>query len=249
MVPALLIGRGGSRGVPGKNTMPVLGRPLMTYPVLAARGARRVGDIFLSTDDDGIRRLGESLGCRPLYRPPELATHESLVEDVVVDAFARMEAVLGTIELFVLLFCNSATIRPGLIDEGIELLLADPTLDSAVSVSAYNEYSPVRAMQIDDAGLVQSYVDLAGIPGASCDRDSARTCWFCDCSAWILRRRCTDLSRGRLPFRWIGTRVMPLRQIGGLDVDHPYGIAHTEWWLREHGFTERSTPYDEGASP
>ena len=245
MVPALLIGRGGSRGVPGKNTLPLLGRPLMSYPVLAARASRSIGEIFLSTDDFEIRRIGESLGCLPLHRPAELATDSALVEDVVVDAFARMEALRGPIEIFCLLFCNSATIRPGLLDEGVEALRGDPSLDSAVSVSAYNEHSPVRAMRIDEQGLIQSYVDVDRIPGASCDRDSAPTSWFCDCSAWVLRRRCTDLSRGRLPFRWIGTRVYPLHQIGALDVDHPHGIAQTEWWLRANGFTETTTPYED----
>ena len=33
MVPVLLIGRGGSRGVKGKNTMEILGRPLMEYQI------------------------------------------------------------------------------------------------------------------------------------------------------------------------------------------------------------------------
>ena len=33
---ALLIGRGGSVGFPNKNVHPILGRPLMSYPLLAA---------------------------------------------------------------------------------------------------------------------------------------------------------------------------------------------------------------------
>ncbi len=248
MRPALLIGRGGSRGVPGKNTMPILGRPLMTYPVLAARSSRSIGDVYLSTDDAAIRRVGEALGCLNLHRPPALATDGALVEDVVVDAFARMEAAQGHIEIFVLLFCNSATIRPGILDEGIRRLEEDESLDSAVTVSPYNEYSPVRAMRIDARERLQSYVDVGAIPNASCDRDSAETCWFCDCSAWVLRRRCMDLSRGRAPFRWIGQSVYPLRQFGGLDIDHPYGVAHTEWWLRAHGFSETATPYPQVGS-
>ena len=243
MIPALLIGRGGSRGVPGKNTMPLLGRPTMCYPILAARHSRHVGEVFLSTDDERIRDIGRAEGLRLIDRPPELAGDGALVEDVVVHGYNAMRRAVGHFDVFVLLFCNSATQRPGIIDEGVDALLADETLDSAVSVSLYNEYSPVRAMRIDDDGLVRSYVDVDTIPGASCDRDSARAAWFCDCSVWVLRSRCTDLTRGRLPFRWIGQRVYPLRQTAGLDIDHGYGIAHTEWWLREHGFTADVTPY------
>ena len=50
MIPAMLIGRGGSRGVPGKNTMPILGRPLMTYPIMAAQHSRSIDTIFLATE-------------------------------------------------------------------------------------------------------------------------------------------------------------------------------------------------------
>lgn len=243
-VPVLLIGRKGSRGVPGKNTMPMLGRPMMQYPLMAAYNSRHVGEVFVSTDCDDIKRIARAERARIIDRPAELASNDALVEDVVVHGYETMRAALGEVPIFVLLFCNSATIRPGLIDEGLEALRADPTADSAVSVSLYNEYSPVRAMKINDAGLIESYVDVDTIPNASCDRDTADPAYFCDCSAWVLRDRCTDLSRGRIPFRWIGQRSLPIFQEGGVDIDYFYGVGHTEAWLRRHGFSETATPYD-----
>src|SRR6202008_3440246 len=50
MICALLLGREGSSGFPGKNVYPVLGRPLVAYPLLAAAGARSVDRVYLSTD-------------------------------------------------------------------------------------------------------------------------------------------------------------------------------------------------------
>jgi hypothetical protein len=82
------------------------------------------------------------------------------------------------------------------------------------------------------------------IPGASCDRDAATPAYFCDCSMWILRPRCIEIEKGILPFRWMGRRSLPIYQTGGLDIDHDYGVPLTEFWLRKHGFTEHSTPYD-----
>ncbi|HMZ27589.1 MAG TPA: cytidylyltransferase, partial [Elusimicrobiota bacterium] len=43
---ALLLGRDGSQGFPGKNTHPLLGRPLMAYPLLAARAAKTVDGVY-----------------------------------------------------------------------------------------------------------------------------------------------------------------------------------------------------------
>jgi len=245
MIPALLIGRGGSRGVVGKNTKLVLGRPLMTYPILAAKNSRHVGRIFLSTEAPEIQAIGREHGLEIIDRPHDLSTDQSLVEDVVVHGFHAMRTRGVDMEMFVLLFCNTATITPGIIDRGVEALRADPSFDSAVTVSSYNEYSPVRAKRITTDGVIMPYVDVNAIPGATCDRDSAETCYFCDCSVWILRPQCVDLAKGILPFRWMGSRSMPLYQSGGLDVDHDYGIAMTIYWLQSHGFSETTTPYTE----
>ena len=69
MIPALLIGRGGSTGLPGKNTMKKLaGRPLMEYPILAAKNARCVDKVYcqptLKIADVGRRHGGD-------YRPAD----------------------------------------------------------------------------------------------------------------------------------------------------------------------------------
>jgi CMP-N-acetylneuraminic acid synthetase len=245
MIPALIIGREGSRGVPGKNTMTILGRPLMTYPILAAKNSRHVNQIFLSTDGDEIKLIGREHGLNIIDRPAELCSDAALVEDVVAHGYHEMVMRAGPIEMFVLLFCNSATITPGLIDKGIETLWRDCSLDSAVSVSRYNEFSPVRAKRISAEGLIIPYIDIDSIPNASCDRDSAEPCYFCDCSVWILRPQCTDLTKGILPFRWMGQKSFPLYQEGGLDIDHDYGIPMTEHWLMKNGFTETKTPYAE----
>ena len=57
MVVALVLGREGSKGFPGKNIYPVLGRPMMSYPLLAAREAREVSEIYVSTDSDKIKNI------------------------------------------------------------------------------------------------------------------------------------------------------------------------------------------------
>lgn len=243
--PALLIGRGGSRGVFRKNVTSVLGRPLMTYPILAAQHSKYVSEIFLSTDDDEIAQIGSAAGARLIKRPAQLATSDALVEDVVIHGFHEMAARLGAVpEIFTLLLCNSATITPGIIDAGVEMLLTDRSLDSALTVSRYNEYSPVRARRVDNDGLLAPFLSIDTVSGASCDRDGQGDVYFVDGGAWILRDRCMDLEYGVLPFRWTGRRMAPLYQKGGLDVDYPDGLVRTQHWLEQIGFSHESTPYE-----
>ncbi|HMK15999.1 MAG TPA: hypothetical protein VK450_03665, partial [Methanomicrobiales archaeon] len=84
MIAALLIGREGSVGFPGKNVHPVLGRPLVEYPLIAAKGSRNVDAVYVSTDSARIKEISRGRGARIIDRPPELCTAGALGEDAFV---------------------------------------------------------------------------------------------------------------------------------------------------------------------
>ena len=249
MVVALMLGREGSEGFPGKNTHPVLGRPMMSYPLLAAKSATLVDEIYVSTDSDNIKNIAQEHGAKIIDRPLELATKEALGEDAYVHGFRCISEQLGAPpDLTVLLFCNAPTILAKTIDEGIRILLEDPSLDSAVTVSAYNMWSPIRARKEGPDGLLLPFVPFeafGNLKAVNCDRDSQGDVFFADMSVSIVRSRCLeDLDFGVLPQRWMGRRIYPLKQWGGCDVDYAWQVPSVEYWLREHGFTESKTPYN-----
>ncbi len=67
--------RGGSRGIKHKNLRALNAMPLISYMIEAAKAARHVGKLIVSTDDEDIARIAESYGAEiPFIRPPELAT-------------------------------------------------------------------------------------------------------------------------------------------------------------------------------
>src|SRR5688572_17954178 len=130
MICALLLGRKDSSGFPGKNLLPLLGRPMMTYPLLAAQATASIERVYVSTDSPEIKAIGLQHGARVIDRPPHLATKEALGEDafahgytVIRDELAREGA---SVELLVLLFCNAPTIAPELLEQGIDALRRDP---------------------------------------------------------------------------------------------------------------------------
>jgi CMP-N-acetylneuraminic acid synthetase len=242
MIPALIIGRKGSR-VKDKNVRPVLGRPLALYPILAAKHAKSVTDVFVSTDSDKIEEIAAREGCSYIERPAFLATNEALAEDAFKHGYEAITArAKDPIEFVVLLFANGATITPGIIDDGVGFLREHPDFDSAVTVSKYNMFSALRARRVDD-GLVKPFVDPALFGAATCDRDSQGDTYFVDCSVFVLRPRCFDYSLGEIPFRWIGRTVHPMHQEGGCDVDFEWQFPMVEYFLRRVGFTESKTPY------
>ena len=243
MIAALLVGRGGSTGLPGKNTRLVLGRPLMAYPLLAAQAARSVERIYVSTDSDEIRRIGEEHGAEYIERPPELASPTALGEDAFRHGYEVIRDRLADegeeLELLVLLFANAPTVSGELIDRGVHRLCEDPSFDSAVTVSRYNMWSPLRARRLTEDGSLQPFVpfETFGDPATlNCDRDSQGDVLFADMGLSIVRPRCLEhMENGLLPQKWMGRKIAPIESWGGCDVDYEWQLPGVEYWLRAHG--------------
>jgi hypothetical protein len=146
------------------------------------------------------------------------------------------------VELLVLLFANGATLTAELIDEAVEALRADETLDSAVTVSEYNMWSPLRARKVGPDGCLQPFVpfETFGDPKTlNCDRDSQGSVYFADMGLSVVRPRCLEqLDEGLLPQKWMGRRIHPVRSWGGCDIDYEWQVPAVEYWLRKHGFEE-----------
>lgn len=248
MIVALMLGRDGSKGFPGKNTFPILGRPMMSYPLMAARAAKNVDEIYVSTDSLKIAQVAREFNAQIIDRPRELATSGALGEDAYVHGFEYIRDTLNkSVELIILLFCNAPTILGETLDKGIQILRKNEDIDSAVTVSSYNMWSPIRARKIGLDGLLHPFVPFeyfGELKAINCDRDSQGDIYFADMSVSIVRPRCLEnLDYGILPQRWMGQKIYPLEQWGGCDVDFSWQVPGVEYWLRQHGFTETNVPY------
>lgn len=249
MIVALLLGREGSVSFPGKNVYPILGRPMLVYPILAALNCEFIQKVFLSTDSLRMREIALSLGVEVIDRPSELCSNEALSEDAWVHGYKHIKRLLGEdIEMMVLLFCNAPTIIAKKLEEGIEILRKDTSFDSAVTVSIYNTFNPVRARKIGKEGTLQPFVplDIFYKSGdVNSDRNALGDVYFADCSGYVVRPRCLEnITEGLPPQKWMGKKIAPIKNWGGLDIDYKWEVPQAEYWLKEHGFTENSTPYD-----
>lgn len=90
-VLAVIPARGGSKGLPGKNIRQAGGKPLIAWTIEAARGARLVDRVILSSDDAAIIAVAREWGCEaPFVREARLAGDETPTIEVVLDALARL---------------------------------------------------------------------------------------------------------------------------------------------------------------
>jgi CMP-N-acetylneuraminic acid synthetase len=241
MIPALILGRKGSKGFPGKNTFPILGRPLAWYPMRVANTVSEIDEVYLSTDDPTLMEIANDCNVKIIERPEYLCSDAALGDDAYVHGYNEIKKLNpdNNIEIVVLLFCNVATITPNTISEGINFLRNNEIADSAVTVSRYNMWSPLRARKLDKNGFLKPFVpfETFGDPETlNCDRDSQGDVLFADMGCSIVRSRCLDnLEQGLLPQKWMGKNIHPLYQEAGCDIDYEWQIPGVEWWLKKYG--------------
>jgi CMP-N,N'-diacetyllegionaminic acid synthase len=105
-VPEVLVGvvkrlcticaRGGSKGLPNKNVMPLDGKPLLLWTLDQAKACGLFERIAVSSDSPAILQLAETWGAELVLRPQELATDEVSKIEAIRHAVMDAESKAGT---------------------------------------------------------------------------------------------------------------------------------------------------------
>lgn len=132
---ALIPARGGSKGIPNKNLASLAGRPLIAWTIEAARSARGVQRVLVSTDDDAIAACALSAGAEvPFRRPDALAGDAATSMAVVQHALQWLADNEGAMPALTLLLQPTSPLRTA---EDIEagLQMQSETQAAVVSVT------------------------------------------------------------------------------------------------------------------
>ena len=240
MIVAILIGRKGSRGFKGKNTVKLFDKACCEYPLIAAKQSRYIKKIYVSTDCPKIKRVSKKYNVNFINRPKKLATSKALGEDVYKFTYKKIleSNPSKKIKLVVLLMANAPTVTSQMIDKGIKKLLSNTYYDSAVSTSVYNMWSPLRARRLKKKdGTLRPFVPFKtfGNPKTlNCDRDSQGDVYFADMSVSVVRPYCLEkMEEGLLPQKWMGKKIAPIFSWGGGDIDYEWQIPQIKFWIEK----------------
>lgn len=217
------MGRAGSVGVPGKNIRMINGRRLVSYPLEAAASSGLVDHIYVSTDCPVIAETAGQYGAMVIWRPEELSRSDSEMAEVIMHAVDFMLSP----QIVVTMHANCGTHRRGLIDECIERLQADESLDSCVSARVVEDMHPYRLKRVQADGTLGTWVDIPSAV-ASNRQAIADKAVVLDgaCRAWR-PDRCLPPA-GQPPFRYLGNRIGWVENPGGFDVHNETDLLLTE---------------------
>jgi N-acylneuraminate cytidylyltransferase len=88
-VVAIILARGGSKGIPRKNVMEFRGRPLIAWTILQVLEAG-IPDVYVSTDDSAIADVAMEYGATVIARPAELAGDASTGDEGILHAINQL---------------------------------------------------------------------------------------------------------------------------------------------------------------
>jgi CMP-N,N'-diacetyllegionaminic acid synthase len=229
-VLALIPARGGSKGLPGKNLLPVGGRPLLAWTIHAARASRYVDRLVLSSDDPAIIAVAEREGCEvPFRRDAVLATDEANSVDVVVDAIGRLPGH----DIVVLLQPTSPLREASDIDATLETLCRRGA-EACVTVRLAEEH-PYWTFRLDAAGQLSPYCTPAdGVPA---QRQRLPEAWCLNGAVYAAR--IPSFLRAR-SFLGAQTVAQPMPAERSPDIDTRDDLDRVERLLRAHAETPSS---------
>jgi pseudaminic acid cytidylyltransferase len=128
---AIITARGGSKRIPRKNIRPFLGKPMIAWPIEAAKESGCFERILVSTDDQEIADVARAFGAEvPFLRPHELSDDYVLAHKAARHALEWALREWGTIEAFCHLYPTAPTLTAETLRESMQLI-ADGLCKSA----------------------------------------------------------------------------------------------------------------------
>lgn len=124
--------RGGSKGLIGKNLKVFNGKPLIAWPIIAAKSCKKIDTVIVTTDSKEIATQARLFGASvPALRPSNLAEDNSTTEATLKDALDKFEKLTNQyFDICVFLTCTDIFRDIDWITSAIEKLENNNALES-----------------------------------------------------------------------------------------------------------------------
>lgn len=107
---AIVPARGGSKRLPRKNILPLVGKPLIEWTLDAAKASGVIDLIVVSTDDDDVLDIADRAQVKAIRRPDELASDTATTVDTVLHTLGTL-AEQGTTARRIMLLQPTSPLR------------------------------------------------------------------------------------------------------------------------------------------
>jgi len=135
-VVAIILARGGSKGIPRKNVLEFCGHPLVAWSVMQAKNTPEIDEVYISSDSDEILEIAQSYGAQVIKRPDEYATDTAKSEEAILHA---LEVIGSGQEILIMLEPTAPLRKPNDLSRAVNMF-RDKGWDSCFSGAALQDF-------------------------------------------------------------------------------------------------------------
>jgi CMP-N-acetylneuraminic acid synthetase len=188
-VLGVVTARAGSKGIPGKNTKALAGKPLIAYTIEAARASGVFDRLILSTDDERAAAVARELGCEvPFMRPAALCADDTPHLPVMQHAVAWLRDHQRYEPDWTMILMPTSPLRqPHHIVESVALGMT-LRADAVVSVDEVPaHYNPARMLSMDADGWARLFVGGRPVRERPVRRQGMPPAWVLNGAIYLFR--------------------------------------------------------------
>ena len=186
---AVILARGGSKGVPKKNIKMMAGKPLIVWTIEAALESKMFTHLVVSTDSEEIATIAMAHGASvPFMRPPELAQDHIWSRDALKHAVLASEEHYGVVYDYVVELPCVAPLRTSrhIVEAMTKLVTTEA--DSVTSLTSVEDKHPVRMKRIDNDQIKDFTTEFP--EGEGSRRQDLEPCYIRNGAIFAMTREC-----------------------------------------------------------
>ena len=100
-VVAIILARGGSKGISRKNIIDFCGKPLIVWTIEQVQQAKGIDSIWVSSDSEEILSISQSCGVETIHRPADISSDFATSESAWFHALEIIERKSGIADIII----------------------------------------------------------------------------------------------------------------------------------------------------
>ena len=228
-IMGLITARGGSKGIPRKNLVPIAGKPLIAHTIKAASESGVANRIIISTDDEEIAEVSRNWGGEvPFMRPSELSGDLDTSFPVVVHAIQWLDIHEGYKPDYVLLLQPTSPLRNASDIRKAVTIAFEKDADSVISVYEPKQH-PSWMFELTDE---DRFVDFDPEERELTRRQSLRPSYMLNGAIYLVKRN-VILEQTHFYTDRTFALIMPAER--SMDIDRIIDVQVAELLMQELG--------------
>jgi len=171
---AIIPARGGSLGLKNKNMYALNGRPLLSYTLDAAKNAKLIDRIIVSSDSKKILNFSKQNLVEVIKRPKKISCSKSTTQEAIIHSLNFLKKNENYIPDIIIILQPTSPLRNSKhINKAIKIFLKDKKATSLVScVKVPHNFHPMSLMKENNDGYLVNFLKRKKLIYRRQDKDS-----------------------------------------------------------------------------